>query len=157
MTPSGWHDDACRRDGGHDEMQMAVWLELQRQAKPDPTDELTRSVAVEFPMVRRGSGIVAFADIALLWLNTEDDIKRAVLYELKPKIHSVFGILRQAMCLEKAFAFAYPGTACLVEAIIPLKDPKLPALSLLMPCITWNEQSGALSRYRGTGHQLIAA
>jgi hypothetical protein len=136
MTPSGWHDDAHTRDAGHDDMQMAVWLELKRQIENEDMPGL--EVIPEFPIIRRRAGIVAFADIALLWFNRNKQINQAVLYELKPKIGTVFGILRQAICLEKAFASVYPTARCLVEAVVPHGDPKLPDLSRLIGCITWN-------------------
>jgi hypothetical protein len=149
VTPSGWHDDAARRDGGHDEMQMKVWQILKRQAeeleKNDPDDRDLRSLAVELPMIRRGSGIVAFADIALLWQDRNNyEIKRAVLYEIKPKIWTIFGILRQAICLERAFLLAYPNARCLVEAVVPHDDPKLHELAELITCKTWNRETGEL-------------
>jgi hypothetical protein len=135
VTPSGWHDDAYRRDAGHDAMQMAVWKYLRNYDHEKPLMESERrSVVVEYPIVRRGAGIVAFVDVAdLLWYRSSAwTIVSAKLFEIKPSIKTVFGIVRQCNAIEKAFG-GETMKDFRIYAVVPFDDPKIEELSEAMP------------------------
>jgi hypothetical protein len=133
-TPSGWHDDAMGRDTGHDEMQIAVWEWLCRNSRGD--------VTLEWPVFRsRGSPrIVAFADIAEVFrqpaianrAGSRSARKVVTLFEIKPRVISVGGLLRQCVALVQAVAACHTDqrTQLVVRAfpVVPASEPKLDLL-----------------------------
>lgn len=118
-TPSGWHDDASRRDAGHDEMQAAQ-LRFWRSADSVPSIErdvhgstygfFFRHVEAEYPFRDSRSGrLSGFADLVLRFETEESsqrEVKRGIVtsyeplvwhafLELKPRIVSVGAVIRQ--------------------------------------------------------------
>jgi len=126
LTPSGWHDAARRRDAGHDAMQHLVWRVLQ-DGVGDVTDGyVLRDVVAEFPIYVSGGPkrILAFADIARIWYH-ENGNCRLDLFEIKPRIDTIGGILRQCETLQAMTR----GTPRVTQIICVWKsDPKLAML-----------------------------
>jgi hypothetical protein len=166
VTPSAWHEDAYKyNEPGHDELQMAVynWLDNRefgglRLRDDEESPRLTRQrVVFEFPMIRaarrgrNGSAekLVGFVDVAELFgYETDSDFDRAVLFEIKPEIRTIGGIVRQCLAYQLGFREAFPNKACKVFAVVPFKDPKLAALRSVVPCLAWNTETYELEGNR---------
>lgn len=172
-TPGGWHDEARKRDAGHDEMQLAVYRFLLTQRRPYTTDEVGASVfstVFEFPIGPVGSRVVrdriatertsygdedrpakisAFADIAELYGPPGRGCwDYAVLYEVKPKIETIGGIVRQCRALRQAFEASFPKAQCAVIVVIPRDDPLLKSLMEIQSCYAWDAAEQRLLRPR---------
>jgi len=142
MTPSGWHDDTRSRDAGHDEMQLAVLRKLKsREPEPIPGrfNEVYkfRGVYAEFPFYLNGQ-IIAFADVCEVFRTDKAGYGGYyelfyVAYEIKPRILSVGGVIRQALALDSAIERAKQGrqstaNQCRVIPVVPAHDPKIDLL-----------------------------
>jgi hypothetical protein len=164
-TPSGWHDDAYKyNEPGHDELQMAVynWLADReigglRLGDQEGPRLLRQRVVFEFPMIRparrgrNGSAerLIGFADIAELFgYSCDGDFDRAVLFEIKPEIRTIAGIVRQCVAYNVAFQAAFPHAACKIFPVVPSNDPKISDLRTVMPCLGWNPSTGELEGNR---------
>jgi hypothetical protein len=86
--------------------------------------------------------VYAFADIAELFTAPKPGYREGRLairiYEIKPKIHTVFGIVRQCRGLEAAVRSGFPSAECQVWAVVKSDDPQLAMLRRVQPCLTWN-------------------
>jgi hypothetical protein len=124
ITPSAAHDRAYHRDAGHDGMQ-SQFLEFLR-ARPIrviPANAIVhRVVEGEMPILRRGQ-IVAYADAAeILTVNL---LTTVTLFEIKPRIHTVFGVVRQAKALLNLARASIPADLHIVHVIVPSHDSRL--------------------------------
>ena len=127
LTPSRAHDQAFKRDRGHDAIQREVVAFLRRRslcAIPKGAI-LHRTVEAEMPIYRRGQ-IIAFADAAeILTVNLT---VTASMFEVKPKIHTTFGIIRQAKTLLSLAKETIPADFHLCHIVVPASDPLFPDL-----------------------------
>src|SRR6185437_1956134 len=139
MTPSAWHDDAPK-DAGHDKMQ-ADFVRYYRGKiggatmkvtyEKDPTDVPLSRVIAEFPISAPGNrGIIAFADVALRYDNGYPAAFRFV--ELKPRIRTVGGLVRQCRAIEYAAGSGGLREAEVIACVFD-DDPKLDLLRELYP------------------------
>lgn len=126
-TPSRAHEDAWRRDAGHDAMQETFLAFLRsRPIAAIPEGAIVhRTVEAELPLHRNGR-IVSFVDAAeILTINLTTIVS---LFELKPRIDTVFGIVRQAkMMLELAQA-EIQADQHYCHVVVPAGDPLIAAL-----------------------------
>lgn len=114
-TPSGWYEDARRRDAGHDEMQARVWGLLRSK-------EGYSKVSVERPSIENGR-IIGFADAASMFRGEQGSIY--LLYGVKPVIHSVGSLLRQCEATLRLARREWRPTADIrVIAVVYDDDPK---------------------------------
>jgi len=160
MTPSGWENDTRGRDAGHDELQLTLWRYLKKrptepiQTKNDGTFSRV-SVTVEHPFMVKGIPI-AFADVCEVFRSdqvTYDNYwnYRYVAYEIKPRIYSVGGIIRQCMALEVAIERSGPTRAsgkkpeAVVVPVVLRSDPKAEMLKEMYgPNVwTWDDPVGS--------------
>lgn len=151
-SPSGWHDDAYQRDAGHDAMQMDVFERIKASHTTDrwlwhsfyedpPADLAPTDVQVELPIIqRRTEQIIAFVDVAEFY-NTKD----LILYEIKPKIHSVGGCVRQATALYHAARQNLRHNRLSVVLVPRYDDQKLDQLIAAYPFV---------AAWPGTNRQL---
>lgn len=148
-TAREWHDEACWRDSGHDEMQLAVMRWLGRH---DRSGSKTPVVA-EFPIVSRERGVVAFADLACIEDISTDSApckRLARLFVVAPRIHSVGAIMRQCRILQfAAERYMHDKTGLAAEvrvcAVVPMSDPKLDVLRAMFgntSVIRWDMDEG---------------
>lgn len=131
LTPSGFHDDAYRRDAGHDAMQQRFleWLRSRPIAGLPTNAVVHRAVEGEYPLMRRGQ-IVAYVDACeILTVNLVSTVS---LFEIKPTIHTVYGVVRQAKALE-ALSRAIPADFHFCHVVVKAGDPLLPALRAEWP------------------------
>jgi len=118
-TPSGWHDDARKRDAGHDEMQATVLRQWRFRSNPLMVTLLpdkqrafyVQYVEAESPLLSIHGHLAGFADVAIWLTSRESEEERAeriarqqgdyqprrlwVFMEVKPRIDSVGAIIRQ--------------------------------------------------------------
>jgi hypothetical protein len=158
MTPSGWHDATNDRDAGHDDMQLAVyeWAKTRHDEKRIELGEHgffeLSSVEVEYPFHARNT-IAAFADVCEVWRSVEANYHRFyqfyfVAFELKPRIRSVGGLIRQCVALshhiENHHQPNQKSPLCVIIPVVPHEDPKLPTLRKLYdyPIIPWSIEEG---------------
>ena len=84
-----------------------------------------RHVEAEYAFVRNGQ-VVGFVDaIEIVTVNLT---AVAHLFEIKPKIDTVFGIVRQAKAAEALAASCIPAQSHVCHVVVPHTDPLLPAL-----------------------------
>lgn len=145
LTPSGWHDDASNRDAGHDELQAAVyrWLvkcgpKFKRFMRCNKPSEYHREgVEIEAPLLLKGS-VLCFTDVCATFRHTPDrgrDEYLLEIFEIKPRISSVGGVIRQ--CKHMAILANrwrprdsdYHIPQVIVRAVVPYDDPKISLLS----------------------------
>ena len=119
LTPSAAHNEAYVRDAGHDRMQQDFLAFLRSRRLVDRGPLVHREVEAEMPLYRRGQ-IVAYADAAEMI--TTGVTKQIHLYEIKPKIHTVFGIVRQAKALLDLAKTIEADCHC-VHVVVPHTDP----------------------------------
>jgi hypothetical protein len=132
MTPSQFHDQAYRRDAGHDRLQadFLTFLRSRPFAGIPEGAIVHRTVEAEFPLRRRGE-IVAYVDaVEILTVNLSTT---ASLFEVKPRIHTVFGIVRQAKAYEALAQGCIPADMHFCHVIVPAADPLLAALKSEWP------------------------
>lgn len=154
MTPSAWHNDAMSRDAGHDEMQFAFWQSLIEDGqntirvlrnKPDKdgntSDEYARyNIQFEFEFIHRGK-LLGFGDVVeQFWRKGDSTSSLPILYwriyEIKPKVHSVGGVVRQARALKRISDAAMDKgnghksfeSWVRVITVVPWDDPKIDML-----------------------------
>lgn len=133
MTPSGAHDD--RGSPAHDEMQLDVFRAIKggRMATIESVEGDARRewslIKIEAEMALRVGGTTAFADIAATFKVSEYR-EAIILYEIKPKIVSVGGLIRQCAMLRMAAESVFNTgiTMPIVAAVVPRDDPMLRAL-----------------------------
>lgn len=137
-TPSGYHDDArgrLRKEPKHDLMQAEVLKFLRGRVLAGIPEGayVDRLVEGEYPIVRRGQ-VVAYADaIEIASVNLFRTIS---MFEIKPVIDTVFGIIRQAKALLQLASVTIPGEAYFCHVVVPAEDPLLPELRAEWPR-TW--------------------
>jgi hypothetical protein len=127
-TPSGFYAKGRNRSPAHDAMQ-AEFLSFLRQriiAAPAGSHVIHRQVEVEMPIVQNGR-VQAFADLAEIW---DFQAGRVInLYEVKPAIESVGGLIRQCKAmLALAEASDLSGSIISCAAVVRWNDPLLPEL-----------------------------
>jgi hypothetical protein len=144
MTPSDAHDSGWQRDPGHDEMQMEVfrWLVWRDQVstyvkKRYSNDESELAILdtreLEY-LIEVNDRIVGFVDICERFSTDgksfNDRQFSFTAWEIKPKIHSVGAILRQAKVLrEKLWRWrpsrdSYSSPYVRIMVVVSAKDPK---------------------------------
>lgn len=141
--PSAFHNAAwmkVRANPGHEIMQQQVlaFLRQRRIAGLAPGGAVYRDVEGEMPLVRRGQ-IVAYADAAEI---LQIDLTRIIsLFEIKPAIETVFGIVRQAKALLELAKAALPADQHWCHIVVPAADPKLDDLRVEWPHVwAWGIQ-----------------
>lgn len=127
-SPSRFHDQAYRRDAGHDALQQEFleWLRIRPVVALIQPDGIRphRYVEGEYALSRDGN-IVAYADaIEFLTIGLATTIN---LFEIKPKIHTVFGIVRQLKA-QLALAKEIRADFHFCHAVVPHTDPLIPTL-----------------------------
>ena len=125
LTPSRAHDQAFKRDAGHDALQQEVLAFLRgRSLAQSGATIISRTVEAEMPFRKRGQ-IVAYADIGEI---IDTPLCRIVnIYEIKPRIETVFGIVRQAKVLADLVQ-DIEADQRYVNVVVPHTDPLGPAL-----------------------------
>lgn len=152
MTPSGWHNDTMARDAGHDDMQFRFWKDLKENGPPKLTvsGDVFDRYAVSFEYAFEVDGaIIGFGDI-VEWFSRDrvapsgqPEKQRVVrIWEIKPKIHSLGGIVRQVEaieCLAKKWSKNWGRHASDkivrvdVWTVVPQGDPKVSMLMEVLP------------------------
>ncbi len=153
-TPSGWYADAAGRDAGHDQMQVELFAQLN--GRPE-TYSLTLNgvryqqydVIIEYPFMRDGR-ILGFADVCEMW--EPISVKPSAvpprwfltIYEVKPRIHSVGALVRQAratVALARQVVIGRTVPVCDLFAVVPHDDPKLAQLQQAFPwrVVPWKD------------------
>lgn len=135
LTPSGFHDRAWRRAPKHDVMQRE-FLEFLR-ARPTlavPPGVLSaRQVEGEYPFVRNGQ-VISFADAIEIF--DVGDLRTVSIFEIKPIIDSIYGIVRQAKAQLQLAETLLPANVHVLHLVVPHDDPALPDLRAEWPH-TW--------------------
>jgi hypothetical protein len=135
-SPSGWHDDTTGRDAGHDAMQMSVWRflnnhRIERTAFANAGQVI--SCAAEMPIIEPRSGrILAFADLGVEHRHPETGVGYWRFVEIKPRIYSCGGLIRQCRAIAVAADRAGLGD-CRVTALVYKDDPKIEMLREMYP------------------------
>lgn len=156
MTPSGWHNDATNRDGAHEAMHLDFWRWLSSLTNRQPPkaeyfsaadDGWERFVCFEWPIPQlRSPRIAAFADVAEVFQRSSVQhragLLRLVLYEIKPQIITIGGILRQCAAVEHAAKAWASDRIQIIESrvVVPHDDPKADALAELINCVKWDSK-----------------
>lgn len=152
MTPSQAHDGAYQRDAGHDAMQVAVFRHLHGAADPNfySSEErfYRRLIQAEMPLILN-ERIIGWADIAECYVGEKSRKKFWRIFELKPKVTSTGGLVRQIRTLRHIAPRALmewgdtSPVTCYVEAVVPFDDPAIIDLNLLgVPPLIWDMQEG---------------
>jgi len=130
-TPSRFHDDAWRRDRGHDSMQAEFLDFLRGRPLVIPVGALIhRDVEAEKPLYLRGQ-IVSYVDCCeILTINLTVFVS---LFEIKPRIDTVFGIVRQLKSALDIAKRSIPGDLYFCHVVVPASDPKLDDLRAEWP------------------------
>ena len=137
--PSAFHNEAwlrAKRQPKHDLLQQEVLAFLRQRPVcgiPENT-AVHRHVEGEFALRKRGQ-IVSFADAAeVLDVNLTCIVS---LFEIKPRIETVFGIVRQAKAMLGLVAETVPrATQAYCHVVVPADDPLLADLRREWPH-TW--------------------
>jgi hypothetical protein len=161
MTPSAAYASAEGRDAGHDDFQKAVFDDLTDGRMSKITRKIhsterafkLHSFWVEHPIVI-GDRIVAFTDVVLRFTHNSETHHKAggsfkhnyehyLLFELKPKIHSVGAIIRQCRALQHngklSFRKDFDVSGVEAWAVVPKSDPKIGDLkSMFKAVIGWD-------------------
>jgi len=137
MTPSGWDSDTRYRDAGHDEMQIRVYRDWvggiaeKYEITREERKYVAYSVQAEIPLVIEKNKLLGFADIGVRF-QAEDGRGWWQFYELKPRIGSIGGVMRQC----EATDFLLRRIGCKnyeVIALVYADDPKAILLEELFP------------------------
>jgi hypothetical protein len=155
MSPSQWEHGGSP---AHDEMQADIYEALVG----DQVCEIVvgdgfyrREVIIpEFPIPNSGGGVAGFADIAIRYDRIEKDDKKAWqkhvlwhLFEIKPAISSVGGLIRQCRALKligECNLYSHDGANKVrVSPTVRSDDPLLPILRRLWTghIAVWNATS----------------
>ena len=121
--PSRFHELARNRDAGHDAMQAEFLTFLRSRVVTfiPAGATISREVEAELPLRNRAGVIVSFADAAEILLV---NFTRVVsLFEVKPRIETVFGIVRQVKAMEDLGRANYPDAQVWAHAVVPASDP----------------------------------
>lgn len=123
--PSSFHNDrwkAARAGSRHD----AIQTELLAFLRSRPTVNIPERAAVhrfvegEYPLTRAGQ-IIGYADAIEI---TTVNLTRVVsIYEVKPKIETVFGIVRQAKAMLALAQQCISGDQYYCHIVVPCDDP----------------------------------
>lgn len=137
-APSAYHDQAWKRLRSapqHEVMQAEVLAFLRNRvlAGLPPRAFVDRMVEGEYPIVRRGQ-VVAYADA--IEISSVDLLRTINLFEIKPSIDTVFGIVRQAKSLLQLARSTIPGEMYFCHVVVPADDPKMRDLRAEWPH-TW--------------------
>jgi hypothetical protein len=134
-TPSRSHEEARRRHIGHDQIQadLLVFLQKRLVSGVRPTAEIKKFVDSEFPL-RRNGRIVSFVDCAEIL--TVDRTTVVSLFEVKPKIDTVFGIKRQCLLMLDLAEKSIQADQYYCHVGVPFYDPLLLELRKAWP-LTW--------------------
>lgn len=137
-TTSKFHSEArekLRSHPKHDTMQREV-LEFLRTRKLGGLEHqnfVTKIVEGEYPLIWRGQ-VVSFADgIEILTVNFRTTV---TIFEIKPIIDTVCGILRQVKAQLVLAQTAVPGDEHIGIIVVPASDPLLAELRAEWPH-TW--------------------
>ena len=133
--PSRFHDEARRRVPSHDRMQQEVlaFLRERRLACLPDTPLIERHVEGEYPLHKNGQ-VVSFVDaIEILSICTERFVSA---FEIKPKIDTTFGIVRQVKAQRALLWRNLKPKHCEVYVVVPINDPLLSELRAEWPH-TW--------------------
>lgn len=128
--PSSFHNDrwqAVRAGSKHDAMQAELLVFLRSRpvvAIPDGAI-VHRHVEGEYPLTRNGQ-IIAYTDA--IDITTINLMRIVSLFEVKPKIETVFGIVRQAKALLSLAGQCISGDHYHCHIVVPHDDPALPDL-----------------------------
>gem|GEM_PF-5239700 len=130
--PSAYHDQAFRRDADHDIMQQKFLAFLrQRPLAGIPYGAAVhREVEGERPIYRNGQAISFIDACEVVTINLTTVVN---LFEIKPKIATVFGIIRQAksqLALAKLFI---PADHHYCHVVVPYNDPLISELKAEWP------------------------
>ena len=141
-TPSGFHDEAYKRPRGHDAMQMEflAFLRARPFGAAIPAGAMVhRDVEGERPFIRNGQ-VIAFADaFEMLTINL---YQVASAFEIKPRIETVFGVVRQAKALLQVMRQTLRADQHWVHVVVPHDDPMLDELRKEWPHVwAWGLQS----------------
>lgn len=133
-TPSGFHQRARQRGVTHDKMQAELLAFLRaRPLAGIPLGAIVhRQVEGELPLTRRGQ-VVSFADAAeILTVNLATVVS---LFEIKPRIDTVFGIVRQCKAMLALARACITGDQHYCHAVVPHDDPLIADLRAEWPLV----------------------
>jgi hypothetical protein len=137
-TPSGFHESARRRAAAcprHDAMQQEVLAFLRgRTIAGAPKGAfILHEVEAEKPFTRNGQ-VIAYADaMETIQVNLFRSVN---VFEIKPRIETVFGILRQVKGLLELARKEVPGDMHFGHVVVPADDPRLAEMRAEWPN-TW--------------------
>jgi hypothetical protein len=141
--PSRWYSSGCDRGKTHDQMQTELLSFLRSRKIWTPSSKtvvaIDRVVEGEYAFTRRGE-VVAFADA--IEILTIDLFKVVNLFEVKPKIESVFAVIRQATALLELAKSSMMADLHYCNIVVPAADPLLPELRVEWPH-AWGWSPGA--------------
>lgn len=127
--PSRWYSSGRDRGPTHDQMQAELlsFLRSRKIWTPSckPAISIDRVVEGEYAFTRRGQ-VIAFADA--IEILTIDLFKVVNLFEVKPKIESVFAVVRQATALLELAKSSIQADLHYCNIVVPAADPLLPGL-----------------------------
>lgn len=139
--PSAFHNEAYHRDAGHDALQQEVlrFLRGRSLAGLPPAAALHREVEGERPLYRCGQ-IVGYVDACEIV--TVNLFVTCQLFEIKPRIQTVFGIVRQAKATLALAKTCIPADLHFCHVVVPHNDPKLSDLRAEWPHVwAWGVES----------------
>jgi hypothetical protein len=135
-SPSDWHDDTTGRDAGHDAMQLDLWRFLNHQRverKEFSNSGQIIDCQAEVPIIDPRSGrVLAFADIGVQHRHPVTGEEYWRFMELKPRIYSCGGLIRQCRAIQIAAERGGLGS-CRVTAVVFKNDPKIEMLREMYP------------------------
>lgn len=133
-SPSRFHDQAYRRDAGHDAMQ-AAFLDFLR-SRPVvivPMGAFIHREVEAERALRKDGDIVSYVDA--IEIVTVNFTTVANLFEMKPRIHTVFGILRQAKAILELAKQDIIADQHHCHVVVPAKDPLIGVLRQHWPLV----------------------
>ena len=139
QPPSRYHDQAYRRDAGHDDLQQEFldWMRSRPTALLPIGAPVHRHVEGEYALRRNGQ-IISFVDaIEILTVNLTRIVS---LFEIKPRIETVFGIVRQAKALLDLAQTDIRADQHYCHVVVRAGDPMIPMLRKYWPHVwAWGE------------------
>lgn len=135
LTPSRYHEQARNHPAGHDRIkqELLAFLRDRPLAAIPECAAVHREVEAERPLHRRGQ-IVSYVDaVEIVTVNLSTTVS---LFEVKPQIDTIFGIIRQAKAMLALARADIPGDVHVCHLVVPHTDPLLAALRAEWPH-TW--------------------
>lgn len=141
MSPSQAHDEAYQRSPAHDAMQVDFYKYMEslfeiRIVTVEQDDGRVFEYKADFIEAEASfivnNAIIGFADIVQVLVSKDTDVRLIEIYELKPSIDTIGGLVRQCKVLHhQAERFFLKKRQIRVIPVVPYDDPALPDFWLL--------------------------